>query len=327
MQFTPLKRREFLSVLGGAVTWPIATLGQRLTIPRVGYVWIGERETDVRGAGLRQGLEDRGYVIGRSLLLEERYAQGDAKSISKLVAELLELKVDVLATPGTPITLAARRATSKVPIVMLTGDPVGAGLIESLSRPGGNVTGLSLLSGDYSVKWLELLKEAVPKLGRVAVLWNPDNPQIVAEVGRLRQAAPTLGVEVTALPARPNEIEATFETIQRAGLDGLVVTDDSSIDTLTPRIVAFAADLRVPAIYPFSHAVRQGGLISYSADFFELWRRGAGYVDRILKGAHPSELPVEQTTAVQLKINLRTAKSLGLSIPPTLLARADEVIE
>jgi putative ABC transport system substrate-binding protein len=210
---------------------------------------------------------------------------------------------------------------------MLTGDPIRTGLVKSLSHPGGNITGLSLLSGDYSVKWLELLKEFVPKLVRVAVLWNPDNPQIVGEVDRLRQAAPVLGLEITALSARPNEIEDTIATIRRAGFDGLVVTDDSSIDLLTSRIVTFAAERHLPAIYPFSNAVRQGGLMSYSADFFELWRRAAGYVDRILKGARPSELPVEQTTAVALKINLRTAKSLGLAIPPTLLARADEVIE
>lgn len=327
MQRAQLGRRQILSFIGSAAVWPIAARAQRPAIPRVGYIWIGNRETDVRGAGLRQGLEDRGYVIGRSLILEERYAHGDAKRVAGLVAELLELKVDVLATPGTPITLAARRASSKIPIVMLTGDPVGTGLIESLSHPGGNITGLSLLSGDYSVKWLELLKEVVPGLQRVAVLWNPDNPQIVSELGKLRRAAPTLGIELTALSGRPTEIEETFAAIRSTGFDGLVVADDSSFDPLTPRIVAITEERRLPAIYPFSHAVRLGGLMSYSADFFELWRRGAGYVDRILKGALPSGLPVEQATSVALKVNLKTAKLLGLNIPPTVLARADEVIE
>src|SRR5437762_2376226 len=331
-----MRRREFIKFLRGATiacpciahaASPLAAEAQRPTTPRIGYVWIGDRATDTRGAGLRQGLADKGYVIGRDLVLEERYAQGNAERIPALIAELLELKVDVLATPGTPITLAARRATSTVPIVMLTGDPVGAGLVASLAHPGGNVTGVSLLSGDYSAKWLELLKEAVPKLERVAVLWNPDNPQIVRVVEKLRSVAQALGLEMAVFPARPTDLEATFAAIANARLGGLVVTDDSSIDPLLPRIVEFAAEHRLPAIYPFSTAVQRGGLMSYSADFFELWRRAASYVDRILKGSRPSDLPVEQATAVALKVNLKTAKRLNLTLPPTLLARADEVIE
>jgi len=266
-------------------------------------------------------------VIGRDLVLEERYAQGNAERIPALIAELLELKVDVLATPGTPITLAARRATSTVPIVMLTGDPVGAGLVASLAHPGGNITGVSVLSGDYSAKWLELLKDAVPSLERVAVLWNPDNPQIVRVVEKLRPVAQALGLEIAVFPARPTDLEATFSAIANARVGGLVVTDDSSIDLLLPRIVKFAAEHRLPAIYPFSTAVQRGGLMSYSADFFELWGRAASYVDRILKGSRPSDLPVEQAIAVALKVNLKTAKRLNLTLPPTLLAIADEVIE
>src|SRR5437868_1273161 len=322
-----MKRREFLGLVGGAAASPLAAQAQQPTTPRIGYVWVGDRATDTRGAGLRQGLADKGYVIGRDLVLEERYAQGNAERIPALIAELLELKVDVLATPGTPITLAARRATSTVPIVMLTGDPVGAGLVASLAHPGANITGVSLLSGDYSAKWLELLKEAVPKLERVAVLWNPDNPQIVRVVENLRQVAQALGLEMAVFPARSTDLEATVAAIANARLGGLVATDDSSIDLLLPRIVEFAAEYRLPAIYPFSTAVQRGGLMSYSADFFELWRRAASYVDRILKGSRPSDLPVEQATVVALKINLKTAKRLNLILPPTLLARADEVIE
>src|SRR2546423_1484672 len=321
-----MKRREFLGLVGGAAASPLAAEAQPTT-RRMGYVWVGDRETDTRGAGLRQGLADKGYVIGRDLVLEERYAEGKAERIPALIAELLELKVDVLATPGTPITLAARRATSTVPIVMLTGDPVGAGLVASLAYPGANITGLSLLSGDYSAKWLELLKEAVPKLERVAVLSNPDNPQIVRVIETLRQVAQALGLEIAVFPARPPDLDATFAAIANAQLGGLVVTDDSSIDLLLARIIEFAAEHRLPAIYPFSTAVQRGGLMSYSADFFELWRRAASYVDRILKGSRPSDLPVEQATAVALKINLKTAKRLNLILPPTLLARADEVIE
>jgi putative tryptophan/tyrosine transport system substrate-binding protein len=322
-----MNRREFIGVLGGAAVWPVVARAQQPAIPRVGYVWIGDRGTDVSSAGLRQGFADRGYVVGHNLVLEERYANGNAERLAALIAELLTLNVDVLATPGTQITLAAQRATSTVPIVCVTGDPVGVGLVTSLSRPGGNITGLSLLSGDYSAKWLELLKEAVPKLHRVAVLWNPDNQGLARQMEHMREAAPTLGLELTTFSARPADVEASFTAMSTASFEGLVVTDDPFLEPLIPRIVAFTAEHRLPAIYAFSTAVQQGGMMSYSSNFFALWRRAAGYVDRILKGARPADLPIEQATEVALKINLKTAKSLGLTIPPTLLARADEVIE
>ena len=299
---------------------------QQSSKPKVGYVWIGERSTDVSGAGLRQGLVDKGYQIGRNLAFEGRYAHGDIEKVPALIAELLALKVDVLVTVGTSISLAARRATSTVPIVCISSDPVGTGLVASLSRPGGNVTGLSLLAADYSEKWLELLKEALPKLHRVAVLWNPDNPSSVLEMERLQIAARALGLDLTAFSAKPNDIEVSFAAIANGGFDGLVVTTDASIEPSMPRIIAWAAEHRLPAMYPFS-TVPQGGLMSYSADFFKLWRLGASYVDRILKGEKPADLPIEQPTAVALKINLKTAKELGLAVPSTLVARADEVIE
>jgi len=323
-----MKRREFITLLGGtAATWPLAARAQPPGSPKVGYVWIGERETDVSGAGLRQGLMDRGYEIGRNLAFEERYAHGDVEKVPALIAELLALKVDVLVTVGTTSSLAARRATSTVPIVCISGDPVGTGLVASLSRPGGNVTGLSLLAADYSAKWLELLKEALPKLHRVAALWNPDNPSIVVEMDRLQTAARALSLELAGFSAKPKDIELSFAAIANGGFDGLVVTTDASIEPSTPRIIAFAAERRLPAIYPFSAAVPQGGLMSYSADFFKMWRIGASYVDRIIKGEKPADLPIEQPTAVALKINLKTARALGITVPPTLLALADEVIE
>ncbi len=260
-------------------------------------------------------------------MFEGRYAQGDIEKVPAFIDELLALKVDVLVTVGTSISLAARRATSTVPIVCISGDPVGTGLAASLSRPGGNVTGLSMLAADYSSKWLELLKEALPKLQRVAVLWNPDNPSIVLEMERLQAAARALGLDLTAFPARPKEIEDSFAAIANGGFDGLVVTTDASIEPSTPRIIALAAEHKLPAIYPFSTAVQQGGLMSYAADLFAMWRRGASYVDRILKGERPGDLPIEQPTAVALKINLKTAKALGITVPPTLLALADEVID
>jgi putative tryptophan/tyrosine transport system substrate-binding protein len=321
-----MRRRDVIALIGGAaVAWPLAARAQQA--PRLGYVWIGTKGTDGSVAGLRQGLADRGYVVGRNLVLEERYADGNTERVAALIEELLVLKVDVLATPGTPITRAAQRATSTVPIVCVTGDPVGSGLVASLSRPGGNITGLSLLSGDYSAKWLELLKEAIPKVRRVGVLWNPDNAGIRRQMEHMQHAAPTLALGLTALSVRPPDIESSMSAITSESLDALVVTDDPFLETLFPRLIALAAQHRLPALYAFSTSVQQGALMSYSANFFELWRRAAGYVDRILKGARPGELPIEQATEVTLMINLRTARSLGLTIPPSLLARADEVIE
>jgi putative tryptophan/tyrosine transport system substrate-binding protein len=323
-----MKRRDFITLLGGAmVGWPRAARSQKPALPRVGYIWIGARGTDVSNAGLRQGLADLGYVIGRNLILEERYANGNPERVPALIAELLALPVDVLLTPGTLITLAAKRATSTVPIVCVTGDPVRTGLAASLARPGGNITGLSLLSGDYSAKWLELLKEAAPKVRHVAMLWNPDNVGISNERKRMQEMAPTLDIQLIALSVRPADIEDSLAALGTADLDGLVVTDDPLLEPLLPRLIALTAERRLPAIYAYSDSVQRGGLMSYSSNFFKLWRRAAGYVDRILKGAHPAELPIEQATEVALNVNLKTAKALGLVIPESLLARADAVIE
>jgi putative tryptophan/tyrosine transport system substrate-binding protein len=324
-----MKRREFLAGLGGIATvWPRAAQAQQAAIPRVGYVWIGVRNgTDVSNAGLRQGLADRGYEIGRNLILEERYANGDWNRIPTLISELLALNVDVLVTVGTVTSLAAQRATSTVPIVCMSGDPVGAKLVASLSHPGGNITGMSLLAGDYSAKWLALLKEAAPKLRRVAILQNLDSPVIAIEVKQMQEAAPALGIELTILSSRQAEVEASLTTLTTASVDGLIVTDDPLLETLLTRLITLSAQKGLPTLYGFSTAAKLGGLMSYSADFFTMWRHAAGYVDRILKGGRPADLPVEQATEVTLNINLKTAKALGLSIPQTLLATANEVIE
>jgi putative ABC transport system substrate-binding protein len=260
-------------------------------------------------------------------VLEERYANGKAERVPDLIAELLALKVDVLATPGTMISRAAQRATSTVPIVLVSGDPVGAGLVASLARPGANISGLSLLSADYSAKWLELLMEVAPKLRRVAVLWNSDNPTAARQVERIREAAQALALDLTTLSTRPTELEASIATLVPADIDGFVVSDDPFLETIMPRLIALAAERGLPALYGFSIAVTQGGLMSYSADFFDLWRQAGGYVDRILKGARPADLPIQQATKFTLKINLKTAKALGLTVPDKLLALADEVIE
>jgi putative tryptophan/tyrosine transport system substrate-binding protein len=322
-----VNRRAFMAGFGGAAACPFLTRAQPFTAPRVGYVWIGSRGTEVNAAGLAQGLADRGYVTGRDVVIEERYADGQAERMPALFAELLTQRIDVLATPGTPITRAAQRATSTVPIVCVTGDPVGIGLVTSLSQPGGNITGLELVSSDFSEKWLDLLQEAVPKLRHVAVIRNPDNPLIVTEIARLHAAATVLGIELTVFSVRPAEVEVKLAAIAGADFGALVVTTDYSLEPLASRIIAFTAERRLPAIYPFSTAVEQGGLISYSADFFAIWRHAASYVDRILRGARPADLPIEQAAELALKINLKTAKALGLDLPFTLLSRADQVIQ
>jgi putative ABC transport system substrate-binding protein len=324
-----MERRTFITLLGATVAWPFAASAQQPAVPpRVGYVFFGAKGAgEASGAGLRQGLADKGYLIGQNLILEERYAEGDIDKVPALIAELLALKVNLLVTVGTSASLIARRATTTVPIVMASGDPIGSGLVTSLSRPGGNITGISLLAGDYSAKWLGLLKELLPNLHRVAVLWNPDNPSIVKEVEQMRLAARTLGIELTAFSAKRQDIEDSFTAISNVGYEGLVVTTDPFLESYTAHIIALASERHLPTIYPFSVVVEQGGLMSYSVDLFVMWRRAASYVDRILKGERPGDLPIEQPTAVVLKINLKTAKALGLNVPPSLLATADEVIE
>jgi putative ABC transport system substrate-binding protein len=209
----------------------------------------------------------------------------------------------------------------------VTADPVRTGLAESLPRPGGNITGLSLLSGDYSVKWLELLREAAPAARRIAMLWNPDNPATVNQRKLLREEAPGLGLELAALSMRSVDVEDSLAALVTASFDGFVATDDPVLETYLARLIALAAERRLPAIYAYDDAVKRGGLMSYSANFFKLFQRAAGYVDRIIKGTRPAELPLEQATEVSLNINLKTAKALGLVIPEALLARANEVIE
>ncbi len=329
MRYAHFKRRDLIKgIVGSATAWPLTVRAQQAAIPRVGYVFVGARNgTDVSNAGLRQGLVDRGYEIGRNLILEERYANGNWDRIPGLISELLALNVDVLVTVGTVTSIAAQRATSTVPIVCISSDPVGTKLVASLSHPGGNITGMSLLAGDYSAKWLALLKEASPKMHRAAILQNPDSPVMAIEVKQMQEAAPPLGLELTILFAQQAEVEASLTKLMTATVDGLFVTDDPLLETLLTRLIALTAQKGLPTLYGFSTAAKLGGLMSYSADFFTMWRRAAGYVDRILKGAHPADLPVEQATEVTLNINLKTAKALGLSIPQTLLATADEVIE
>jgi putative tryptophan/tyrosine transport system substrate-binding protein len=322
-----MRRREFIAGLGGAAVWPLGLDAQSPAIRRIGYVWIGARGTEVNAAGLSQGLIDQGYLIGRDVTIEDRYADGYAERISALIGELLALKVDLLATPGTPIARAAQRATSIVPIVCVTGNPIGFGLVASLSQPRGNITGLELVDSYYGEKSLQILQEIAPKRRRIAVLKNPDNPLIVREIERLQREAQVLGFDLTVFSVRSTDLEVNLAAINNRDFGGLVVAPDYFLEPLAPRIIAFAAERRLRAIYPFITAAEQGGLISYSADYFTIWRHAASYVDRIFRGTRPADLPIEQAADLMLKVNLKTAKALGLNLPSTLVAGADQVIE
>ena len=318
-----MRRRTFIALLSVAGAWPLAARAQQTKIPRIGVVWIGspEHESVVLGS-LRKALADQGYVFGRDLVFDERYANGKEERIATLIAELLAVGVDVLVTPGTSATVAAHQATTTVPIVSV-GPLVDAGLAASLARPGGNVTGIDNQANDYRVKWLELLG-AMAKLRLVAVLSEPDETPAVL---RLKEAAPRFGLTLTFLSARPQDLESSLAAVAAASFDGLIVNDNASLLPQVPRIVALVAESRTPTLYGFSVAARQGGLMGYSANFFAIGRRLAFYVDRILKGARPGDLPIEQPTEFVLAINLKTAKALGLEIPLTVLAAANEVIE
>ena len=321
-----MRRRDFISLLGAAAmapsAWPLAARAQA-KIPRVGFFWPSFPEPNMGVAGLREGLKERGYVLGRNLVLEERYAEGHPERTRDLIQELLALGVDVLATTDYALILA-HTLTATVPIVGVAADFVGVGLAATLAHPGGNVTGLSLLSAEFAAKWLELLKAAVPTLRRVAFLGDYSG-FVAEEKQKLDEAAPRFGVTLTQLDMYPGNLEESLEEITSASFDGLIVADEG--EAFIPQIVARAAETGMPAIYGLGAAVHEGGLMSYSADTFELWRRAAGYIDRILKGAKPGDLPIEQATAIKFAVNLQTARALGLDIPPTLLAQADEVIE
>ena len=279
---------------------------------------------------LRQGLRALGYVEGQSIALEVRWAEGRPERMSELVVELLRLEIDVLVVGSSQATLAAKKATQTIPIVMVAGaDPVGVGLVASLSRPGGNVTGLSFMATDTMAKRLQLLKELVPGLARVAVIKNSVNPVHILYWHAIEPAAQQLALKLQALEIRaPEDFEAAFAAAKRGNAQALLVFDHAlTLDpAYRPRIVALAAASRLPAIYGFREFSDDGGLMSYSPNLIGHFRHAAKYVDKILKGAKPADLPVEQPTKFEMVINLKTAQVLGLTIPPTLLFLADEVI-
>jgi len=326
-----VKRREFITLFGGAaVGWPLAGSAQtQPKIPRVGFVFGVTPTTSKHNIeAFRQGLRELGYVEGQTIVLEVRWAEGRSERMQELMSELVGLKVDVLVAASTPAALAAKNVTQSIPIVMIAGDPIGLGLVTSLARPGGNVTGLSYYGEAITGKRLELLKEVVPELARVGVLRNPLAPSHPIYWKDTEVAAQRLGVALEALEVRgPEDFEAAFATAKQRNAQALLVFDDILTITYRSRITALAASSRLPAMYGSREFPDAGGLMSYGPSNVLIYRGFATFVDKILKGAKPADLPVEQPTKFELVINVKVAKALGLTIPPSLLARADELIE
>ena len=277
----------------------------------------------------RQGMHDRGYVEGKNVAVEYRWAEGKYDRLPDLAAELVRLKVDVIVTHGTPGTLAAKQATAPIPIVMtVVGDPVGSGLVASLARPGGNITGTSIFAPELGPKRSELLKEALPRVSRVAVLWNADNPINGPTVKSIEKLAQTLKTQLQEVQVRePSEFDKAFSSMVAKRADALLVLEDAMLNDQAKQIADRAAKSRLPTVFGFGGAVDVGGLMAYEASWPDLWRRSATFVDKIFKGAKPAELPVEQASKFQLVINLKTAKQIGVTIPQSFLFRADKVIK
>jgi putative tryptophan/tyrosine transport system substrate-binding protein len=325
-----VKRRQFITLLGGAAaTWPLAARTQQAgKVARIGYLSPGS--ASVRTDAFRQGLREHGYVEEKNILIEYRFAEGNFDRLADLAAQLVQLKVDVIVAEATQASLAAKDATRTIPIVMLiVADPVGSGLVASLARPGANITGTPSMTAEVVGKSLQVLKEAVPKASRVAVLWNPNN--VVAQAKMLREtevAAAVLEVQLQLVGVRgPGEFDSAFAAITRGDASALLVLADPILVLHKTRIVDFAEKSRLPAMYGNKEYVAAGGLMAYGSHAADIFRRTATYVDKILKGAKPADLPVEQPTRFEFIINLKTAKTLGFTFPPSLLARADEVIE
>jgi putative ABC transport system substrate-binding protein len=301
---------------------------QPASLRRIG-VLLGALSPESKEAqAFRQGLLDAGYSDGRDVVIEWRTASGDYARLPALAADLVQRKVDVIVVQSTPAAQAAQRATSTIPIVMATvADPIGSGLVANLAHPGGNITGLSTMVVELSAKRLQLLKEAIPRVARVAVLWNPDTSFHTKVVQDLKAAAPSLSIELNFVAARtPEEFGPAFSAVSRARAQALYVIEDSFFVNRRAMLIKLASKARLPAIYGFRLYVDDGGLMSYGANFADHLRRSAGYVDKILKGAKPGDLPIEQPTKFELVVNLKTARALGLTIPESILLRADEVI-
>jgi putative ABC transport system substrate-binding protein len=296
-------------------------------IPRIGYL-AARSSPEPRDEGFRHGLRDLGYIEGKNIFVEYRWAHGKIEQLGGFAAEMVRLKVDIIVATGTPVALRAKEATNTIPIVIAVGDdPVEAGLVASLAHPGGNVTRVTTLATELRGKLLELLKEVVPRLTRVAVLWSPVEPRFVLNFKEIETAARSLDVQLQSIEVRgPDELDSAFRAATKQRAEALIMLRAPVINAHLRRIADLTLKSRIPAIHDDSLFVEAGGLMSYGTEFPALYRRAAYFVDRILKGAKPADLPVEQPTKFELLINLKTAKALGLTIPPVVLMRAEKVI-
>jgi len=324
-----VKRREVIALIGGAAAWPLAARAQQAKRPIVGFLGdstpLAESE---RAAAFARRLHDLGWIEGRTIAIEYRWADARSDRLAEIAAEFSRLKVDVIVTGGTPAVMAAKQAAPVVPIVFAAvGDPVGSGFVTTLARPGGNVTGLSSLAVDLAGKRLDLLREAISNLGRLAIMGNVGNPLTVLELGELQAAARQLGLQLDTLEIRrPQDIASALDTV-KGRADALYVCQDLLTRANRLRINTLALAARLPVMHASRELIEAAGLMSYGPNFVDLYRRVGDYVDKILRGAKPGDLPVELPTKFELVINLITAQALGLRVPPSLLARADEVIE
>ena len=321
------------AILLGATLFALCSSAQAQEskkVPLIGF--LSSRSPDAEKSRLvafQQGLQELGYLEGKNILVEQRYAAGKFDRLPDLAAELIRLKVNVLVTTGTPAAHAAKNATSAIPIVIgNAGDPVGTGLVASLARPGGNVTGLSVLNTELSGKRLELLKEVVPTASRIAVLLNPANSINPLQLKEIQSAGPASGVTLLSLEVKgTDDIDRAFTAMKKQRIGALIVLGDPLLETHRTRIAELAVKSQLPAIYSLAPYVEAGGLMSYGTNFDDTYRRAAVYVDKILKGTKPADLPVEQPTKFEFIINLKAAKQIGLTIPPNVLVRADKVIK
>src|SRR6516225_6920968 len=324
-----MRRREFISLVGGvAVAWPLAAVAQQPKVWRIG-VLAQVSPTPAMLSAFRDGMRGRGYVEGQNLSIDVRWPQGSFDQDPSVVTELVNSNVDVIVVWGTPTMIAVRRATSTIPIVMTgLGDPIGSGFIASLARPGGNITGLTNISVDLSAKLMELFSELVPGMKRVGVVRNPNNPAVTVMLRETEDAVRKLNMQVEVVEAQtPDEFERAFAQLSAKSADGVMVLPDPTVIEHSRRITELAQSARLPTAFQRRENVDAGGLFSYGPDLNNQFRQAAFYVDRILKGEKPAELPVMQPTKIELVINLKTAKALGLTVPMIMQMTADEVIE
>jgi ABC-type uncharacterized transport system substrate-binding protein len=333
MRSYQLKRREFIALLGAATVWPLVADAQPMERTRRIGVLLPYIQTDSQARArvnvLQTTLRERGWTDGRNVTFEFRYAEGQLDRLPDLATDLVQTNVHVILTAGTESTAAARKVTTNIPIVMAAvGDPIAAGFIANLARPGGNITGASLLATELTARRLELLKETIPTLTRLAVLWSAANASVIQKFKQIQVAAPLLGVQLHTFELRvPSDLERGFESAAKFGAEAVMTTEDAIQITYRARLIDFAKRQRIPVASEFGEFARAGALMSYGPSILDSFRHAAGYIDKILNGAKPTDLPVEQPTRFELLINLTTANALGITVPPTMLTRADEVIE